>query len=346
MKIYTAGKMAAPLLGVAALAILAGCNTGPTMTEGTPAPEPGREVYRMSRVVDEMNQGLQRDRMVSADMNQRVALLEGEIRQLRGTVDELRHENTRLRDQSPGGAPPPPPPMMNGTMPPPPMMPPPGVPASGDMGRPAAMPAPAALPPGPGPAPAADPNTPMRIVVGPGGMAPPAPPAPPATPAAPPPAFQPKAPGPVAAVAPGSGVQPPAPPPAQPLTPEKSYDEAFVLLKSGQYDKALPAFESFVRQNTQHDLADNGQYWIGEMHYVQRRFTEALVAFNKVLVDWPASDKVPASLLKIGFSFYELEDLPNAKSSLERLIKEYPESSAVTPARQRLKLINQKMGNS
>ncbi|MBF0611068.1 MAG: tol-pal system protein YbgF [Magnetococcales bacterium] len=336
------GSKIPSLLAMVAMLTLAGCNTGPSLHDGSPPQDPNREVYRMSRVVDEMNQNAQRDRMVAADMNQRMAMLEGEIRQLRGTVDELRHENSRLRDQASSAAPVPPPiTSVSGPANVPPSVPP---------GAPSA-PSPAAAASA---ASHADSTAPVRIVVDSKGVATP----PPATQPTPPTATQPA----LSTKLTPPNTPPPAasssaPPPASPvaavpatankenLSPEKSYDEAFVLLKSGQYDKAMPAFEAFVKQHPQHDLADNSQYWIGEMHYVQRRFPEALVAFNKVLVDWPNSDKVPASLLKIGFSFYELEDNANAKSSLERLVKEYPDNSAVTPAKQRLKLIHQKQAN-
>ena len=129
-------------------------------------------------------------------------------------------------------------------------------------------------------------------------------------------------------------------------TPEKMYHAAFLRLKSGQYEQALEGFQKFLKLYPEDELTDNAQYWVGEVHYVQRQFPEALMAFNQVLVRWPGSDKVPASLLKIGFSFFELEDLPNARNSLERLVKDYPESPAVTMAKQRLQAIGRQGVNS
>ncbi|MBF0620628.1 MAG: tol-pal system protein YbgF [Magnetococcales bacterium] len=122
-------------------------------------------------------------------------------------------------------------------------------------------------------------------------------------------------------------------------SPKEAYDDAMLLLQSGQYDKALAGFSYFLQANPDDELSDNAQYWLGEVHYVQGQFREALMAFNQVLVRWPVSDKVPGSLLKIGFSFIQLEDYDNARLSLERIVSDYPGSSAVTPAKQRLKTL-------
>ncbi len=130
----------------------------------------------------------------------------------------------------------------------------------------------------------------------------------------------------------------------KPTSAKKAYDDAFLLLKSRQFNQASAAFTKFIQWFPKHELTDNAQYWIGEIHYVQRRFPEALVAFNDVLVQWPDSDKVPGSLLKIGFAFFELEDTENGYATLRRLIKDHPDSPAVHQARQRIEEMDAKAG--
>ncbi|MBF0369186.1 MAG: tol-pal system protein YbgF [Magnetococcales bacterium] len=139
---------------------------------------------------------------------------------------------------------------------------------------------------------------------------------------------------------------PPIPdtPPAT-TTPREVYDQAFSRIKSLQYDQALVEFNSFLKWYPDDPLTDNAQYWVGEIYYVQGHFQDALKAFGEVLTRWPASDKVPGSLLKIGFSFYELNDVANSRATLDLLVKDYPSSPAVPKAKQRLKLIDAKMGN-
>lgn len=125
-------------------------------------------------------------------------------------------------------------------------------------------------------------------------------------------------------------------------TPQKLYDAAFSLLKGGQHEASRKKFNHFLEVFPNDTLADNAQYWIGELYSVQKRYREALVAFNQVLVRWPSSSKVPACLLKIGFAFYELGDMQNAHTSLTRLVTDYPNSPAVTMAQQRLQDIARK----
>ncbi len=134
-----------------------------------------------------------------------------------------------------------------------------------------------------------------------------------------------------------------AAPAAAAANSKEAYDAAYQKLKQGQYDASLTAFQNFLQTYPSDNMADNAQYWIGELHYVQRRFPEALMAFNQVLLRWPTSSKVPDALLKIGYSFYELNDMDNAHTSLTRLIKDFPNASPATVAKPRLAQIKQKL---
>lgn len=138
------------------------------------------------------------------------------------------------------------------------------------------------------------------------------------------------------------------PPMAQPAGPpdsaKDSYEAAFLKLRSSKYQEALEEFVQFLKWFPDDNLADNAQYWIGELHFVLKQYPEALQAFNNVLVKWPGSTKIPACLLKIGFAFYELGDMNNAQASLNRLISDYPSSNAVSLAKQRLQLIRERIG--
>ncbi|MBF0161528.1 MAG: tol-pal system protein YbgF, partial [Magnetococcales bacterium] len=159
---------------------------------------------------------------------------------------------------------------------------------------------------------------------------------------APPPSAKPATPAAAAAAKapPAAGAKPAVAQPA--ATPQQVYDAAFALLKSGQYGASREGFENFLAKFPEDTLADNAQYWIGELYSVQKQYREALAAFGQVLTRWPTSAKVPPSLLKIGYAFYELGDMASARASLTKLVNDYPDSSAVSMARQRLQDIAQK----
>jgi tol-pal system protein YbgF len=115
-----------------------------------------------------------------------------------------------------------------------------------------------------------------------------------------------------------------------------SYQAAFDLLKSGQYDRAIAAFETFLGSYPNSQLADNAQYWLGEALYVNRAFGDALAAFRRVVENYPGSRKVPDALLKIGYCDYELKDYSAARDALTQVTTKFASSSAATLAQQRL----------
>jgi tol-pal system protein YbgF len=115
------------------------------------------------------------------------------------------------------------------------------------------------------------------------------------------------------------------------------YNLAHKLRKKGSLDAARKRFEEVRKKYPKSSLADNSQYWIGDILYDQKRYEEAILAFNQVVKHYPKSGKVPAALLKQGLAFRALGDKRTAKIVLNRLIKSYPKSSQAKTARKYLK---------
>lgn len=115
-----------------------------------------------------------------------------------------------------------------------------------------------------------------------------------------------------------------------------SYQAAFDLLKAGQYDRAVAAFQSFLVTYPNSALADNAQYWMGEAYYVNKSFPEALAAFQRVVEKYPQSRKLPDAVLKIGFCYYELKQYSLARDALSQVTAKYPDAPAAALAKQRL----------
>jgi tol-pal system protein YbgF len=124
-------------------------------------------------------------------------------------------------------------------------------------------------------------------------------------------------------------------------TAPPEYQQAFDLLQRGHYDKAIPAFDSFVKQSPTGDYADNAQYWLGEAYYSKRDFVGALAAFKKLVDNYPDSPKKSHALLKIGFSYDELGDKISARQALEQVRKDFPSTNPARLAEERLKKLRQ-----
>jgi len=115
-----------------------------------------------------------------------------------------------------------------------------------------------------------------------------------------------------------------------------NYQAAFELLKEQRYEPAAMAFQQFLVTYPDSELADNAQYWLAESHYVTQMFDKALSEFDVVITNFPRSRKVPDALLKTGYCNYELKQWDAARTSLQRVQADYPETTAARLAGQRL----------
>lgn len=120
---------------------------------------------------------------------------------------------------------------------------------------------------------------------------------------------------------------------------KRLYDQAYLDLTRGNYSLAILGFREFLRLSPGSDLADNAQYWIGECYYAQRDFNQAIREFLTVEERHPAGDKVPAALLKAGYSFQALEDRAAARRYLNEVLTRFPNSDEAVLARNRLRTI-------
>jgi tol-pal system protein YbgF len=150
-------------------------------------------------------------------------------------------------------------------------------------------------------------------------------------------------------LAPGPGVTPvPGGPPADTAvvrapaaagrpTPSELYNTAYGDYATGRWVLAIQGFQDYLAAYPNTDLSDNAQYWIGECHYAQKKYKEAIADFDKLLKQWPRSDKAAAALLKKGYALIELGQKPEAVVQLQYVIHEYPSAEEARLARARLK---------
>lgn len=130
--------------------------------------------------------------------------------------------------------------------------------------------------------------------------------------------------------APGAATQ------ATPPSPAQLYDSAYGDYIKGNYDLARAGFEEYVKTYPDTELSDNAQYWIGECYYVQRKFPEAIQAFQKVVDLYPKGDKAPAAALKRAYSQLESKNTEAGVRELRGVIQKYPNSDSAQLARDRL----------
>jgi len=121
--------------------------------------------------------------------------------------------------------------------------------------------------------------------------------------------------------------------------PDALYFKGFKLTKDKDFDKASAAFKHFLQLYPRNKLADHARYWLGEIYYSRGNWERAILEFDKVIKEYPGGDKVPAAILKEGFSFDKLGSGKEARLLLESVIEKYPESPEAKMAAERLEKI-------
>jgi tol-pal system protein YbgF len=139
--------------------------------------------------------------------------------------------------------------------------------------------------------------------------------------------------------APGGALPQPAPPPAPPapgISPQRLYDTAWTDYTAGQWALCIAGFDTYLRSFPRSEAADDAQFYIGECHYSDGKYTEAMDAYNRVIATYTRGDKVPDAYYKRGLTFERLGQLDRARESWETLLKMYPDAEVARLGKQNL----------
>ncbi len=116
-----------------------------------------------------------------------------------------------------------------------------------------------------------------------------------------------------------------------------TYDEAFLLVRRTEYEKAIEGFRNFLQYCPKHELAENAYYWIGECYYSLEKYDQAIAEFEHLLDNFRSSVNTSRALYKLGRSKQELGKKDEAKKIYRRLVDEYPGTLEAEQAKERLK---------
>lgn len=114
------------------------------------------------------------------------------------------------------------------------------------------------------------------------------------------------------------------------------YTEGVALFNRKRYDEAREWFARLLEGGIVEDLADNCEYWVGECDFARGRWTQAVTSFERVLA-LKGSNKHPDALLMLGRTYEQLRQTARARAAYQRLVREFPSSSAAATARWKLR---------
>lgn len=123
---------------------------------------------------------------------------------------------------------------------------------------------------------------------------------------------------------------------------QEMYNNAYGDYLKGNYSLAIDSFKLFLQQYPNTPLSDNALYWIGECHYSQEQYQQAIDAFNELLISYPAGDKVPAAYLKKGMSLVQLGRKDEALATFKLLVAKYPTQEESRLAQQKINELGNK----
>lgn len=134
--------------------------------------------------------------------------------------------------------------------------------------------------------------------------------------------------------------------PPVPVTEREAYNVAIELLNSArplpeseqrpQYRRALALFQEIIDNYPNGEFTANAFYWRGELHLALKEYEDARAMFTQVDLLYDDHPKVPDALYKLGEVYNELGDTDSAREYLNRVINDFPTSTAAGLARKYL----------
>jgi tol-pal system protein YbgF len=131
---------------------------------------------------------------------------------------------------------------------------------------------------------------------------------------------------------------PASPPPAVAAGPSviDLYNEARNDYTQGRYALAISGFKDVLELDKKGDLADNAHYWMGESFLAQRQHDLAIGEFDRIIRDYPQSNKRPDAYLKKAMTLEEMGRRSEANVMYELVIEQFPRTPQERVARRKL----------
>ncbi|HYL62395.1 MAG TPA: tol-pal system protein YbgF [Candidatus Methylomirabilis sp.] len=115
------------------------------------------------------------------------------------------------------------------------------------------------------------------------------------------------------------------------------YSNGLRDITSGKYDLARQEFLDYLKFYPNTDLAANAQFYLGEIAYSQKQYSDAVAEYDKVLTGYPKSFKLEPAHLKKGLALINLGQKNSGVRELREVIRRYPGTDEDRRAREELK---------
>ncbi|MGL6070352.1 YbgF trimerization domain-containing protein [Craterilacuibacter sp.] len=124
--------------------------------------------------------------------------------------------------------------------------------------------------------------------------------------------------------------------PVQVDTVQQAFDQALAPLRKREFAPAVVALKAFADSNPNAPQALEATYWRGVAHTALRQYDAAIDIQRRFADENPKHPKAPDALRNVANAQRELDQLDQARLTLKKLIKLYPNSDAAAKAKQQL----------
>lgn len=107
---------------------------------------------------------------------------------------------------------------------------------------------------------------------------------------------------------------------------QQAYDNAYNIMKKGDYKAAEEAFTLFMKDYPKSDLVGNANYWLGETYYARGLYEQAVGIFADGFTKYKKNSKAADNLLKLGLTMNKLNKKTEACTAFKSLATEFPKS--------------------
>jgi tol-pal system protein YbgF len=134
-----------------------------------------------------------------------------------------------------------------------------------------------------------------------------------------------------------SGTSSPAPTTQHSYPPiGQLYQVALSDYNAGRYDLAAGEFATVVKDYPYDQLSGHAQFYVGESYYRERKYQNAIKAYEQVLSQYPGSAKAPAARLHKAYAELAMGRRAAGIKDLKALIGRFPQSPEAAQGRLRL----------
>lgn len=114
------------------------------------------------------------------------------------------------------------------------------------------------------------------------------------------------------------------------------FQQGLRLIRAGSFGESTPYLKRAVDYNYDDKVLPRILFWLGLAEEYSGKLKDAVAIYHDISSRFPKSGRTPSVLLRLGGVFEKLKDRETAKLTYQKLVTQYPNSSAASIARKKL----------